>query len=143
MRWGVQLAKIGVNTASITTVTNRIVNAVSLGSKDASVTLAIGGRSLGGSAIGTTSSSKVAYRINGVTANEAKAIFNDLTYGRQVTKVDLGGGKYVETVTWGTGPDKQSIAFRNFSKTGQIGDPIIDINMPLIRSGRVELKFFP
>ncbi|MEQ8472974.1 MAG: hypothetical protein RIC35_17400 [Marinoscillum sp.] len=43
VRWGVQLAKkIGVNTASISTVTNRLVNGLGFGARNTSLTLKIG-----------------------------------------------------------------------------------------------------
>ncbi len=66
-----------------------------------------------------------------------------MTAGRQVKRVDLGGGKYNETVFWknATG-NRNSITLRNHSNSGQLGDFTIDVNMQELRGGLgIELKF--
>lgn len=141
IRWGIQLAKLGINTVSVTTLTNRITSSVTIGLN--TLTLKIGGRNLIGTAAGTTTSSKVGYTFSNVITSEAKAIFKDMTAGRQIKRTDLGNGKFIETTVWtDSNGVKNSITYRNFSKTGQVGDAVIDINMPAIRAGKVELKFF-
>ncbi len=140
VKWGVQLAKIGINTTSIANVVNRMKSGLSFGLNNSSLALKIGGRNL----FGTANSSKKAYNFTNVTSTEAKAIFQDMTVGRQVKRFDMAGGKYRETVFWrDAAGNRNSITFRNYSSSGQIGQPTIDVNMIEIRNINLELKFFP
>ena len=88
MKWGVQLAKIGVNTSSISTVVNRMKSGLSFGANNGSLTLKIGGRNL----LGTANSSKKAYSFNNVASTEVKAIFEDMTAERKTKRFSEGGG---------------------------------------------------
>ncbi|MFT7037163.1 MAG: hypothetical protein ACI8Q1_003300 [Parvicella sp.] len=143
VKWGIQLAKIGINTSSLTTIVNRMkAGLVFAGRGNSSLTLKIGGRNLTGNVYGSSTTSRVTYQYSGVTYNEAKTIFNDMTAGRYVKTVDLGGGKYIKSISWTDSSTKNSITFRNFSSSGQVGDPVIQIKMPEIRTGNIELKFF-
>lgn len=142
VNWGLQLSKLGVNTISISALTTRIVNGLRLSSDSKLLTILVGGRNITGTAAATASSSRVAYRFSNVTSTQARAIFEDMVAGRELKKLNLGGGKTVESVSWiDSNGIRNSITFRNFSSSGQVGDTIIQINVAGVRSGTMELKF--
>lgn len=43
---------------------------------------------------------------------------------------------------WESNGVKSSISYRNFSKTGQLGDPVIDINVLSFRNKKLNLNSF-
>ncbi|WNB17094.1 hypothetical protein [Marivirga arenosa] len=134
VKWGIELAKIGVNTSSIATVVNRMKSGLSFASNRTSLTLKIAERNL----LGTANGSKTAYSFNGVSASEAEVIFADMAAGRQVKtittpkgpikNIQLEGGEYVQ--------------FRKWSSTNS-GEVTIEFEISSIRDIRIELKFFP
>ena len=135
VKWGVQLAKIGLNTSSISTITKRMVNGLEFfGINNRSLNLTIGGRNLTGSAY----ISKKVYSFSNVSAIEAEAVFADIAAGREIKtivapkgiikQVDLGGKEYIQ--------------FRKWSTTNA-GEVTIEFKINSIGTKNIELKFFP
>lgn len=140
VKWGVQLAKIGINTSSISKVVNRMKTGLSFGANNSSLTLKIGGRDLFG-----LKNSNGVYKFTDVTNIEAKAIFEDMVSGRKFKTVLNVDGKLVQELRWRENGIDQFVKFRNFSTTNQ-GEMTIEVLMKdyaHLRGGKpIELKFY-
>ncbi len=139
VKWGVQLAKIGVNTTSLTNVVSRMKAGLSFAFKNSSLNLKIGGRNLLG-----IQGSKGVYNFTNVTKVEAKAIFDDMVAGHVITTVLNSEGKIIMELRWTEGGTTQFIKFRNFSTTNK-GEMTIEVlinEYKHLRGGKpIELKF--
>ncbi|MEQ8472980.1 MAG: hypothetical protein RIC35_17430 [Marinoscillum sp.] len=134
VRWGVQLAKIGVNTASISTVTNRLVNGIIFGARNTSLTLKIGGRNLVSSSV---SGSKSTYKFSNSSKAEAEAIFNDMVAGREIKTITTSNG-IIKRVSLG---NNDFIQMRRFSEAN-LGETTIEFKLNSVRDAyKIELKF--
>ncbi|ADR20947.1 hypothetical protein MATR_14270 [Marivirga tractuosa] len=140
VKWGVQLANIGINTKSIAIVVNRMKSGLSFGLNNSSLTLKIGGRNL----LGLKNSNGV-YKFTDVTNIEAKAIFEEMVAGRKFKTVLNVDGKLIQELRWQENGVDQFVKFRNFSKTNE-GEMTIEVLMKdyaHLRGGRaIKLKFY-
>jgi len=136
VKWGIQLAKIGINTSSVTKIVNRMkAGLVFSGRGNSSLTLKIGGRNL----LGSKNTNGV-YKFSNTTNIEAKAIFEDMVAGREV-KTITKNGKVIYKLQLKNG---NYIQMRRVSSS-QNGEITIDILMEEykhLRGGKfIELKF--
>ncbi|MCU0446066.1 MAG: hypothetical protein MUE85_14245 [Microscillaceae bacterium] len=143
VKWSIDLTKIGINTASISTITSRVQNALRFSADNKSLNLVLNGRNITGVA-----DSKSVFVYNGVSANEAQAIFNELTTGRIIKNAVSPNGYKVQNLLWINSNNKrQSISFRRGSTTNQ-GEVTIEIQMAeyeniRLKGSSIKLKFYP
>lgn len=135
VKWGVQLAKIGINTTSISAFTSRLSRALRFGPNNGSLNLKIGDFNLFSSSV---NGPKKAYGFQNVSATQAEAIFTEIAAGRQITTVTKPEG-VIKIVRLNK---NEYVQLRKFSKTNA-NEVTIEFDINSIRTQRIELKFFP